>query len=93
MNAAAHRIAVTDRVFIPIADVGATVLDAEAYQAALRPVSMPSSEIEAERRYSVARVEEEVQAWLAAWVERARSETTALLARAHTPRAVRNAER
>jgi hypothetical protein len=39
---------VTDRVFIPIAGVGTIVLDAEAYQAALRPVSMPSSEIKAE---------------------------------------------
>lgn len=40
---------VSDRVLIPIAGGGAILLDAEAYQAALQPVSIPSSEIKAER--------------------------------------------
>ena len=38
----------TDRVIIPIAGVGTIVLDAEAYQAALRPASKPSPEIQPE---------------------------------------------
>lgn len=39
----------TDRVIIPIAGVGTLVLDADAYQAALQPLSTASSQIGAEQ--------------------------------------------
>ena len=38
----------TDRVIIPIPGVGTIVLDADSYQAALRPATMPSSEVKAQ---------------------------------------------
>ena len=37
----------TDRVLVPIAGVGTLILDADAYQVALQPVSMPSTPVEA----------------------------------------------
>lgn len=43
----------TDRVIIPIPGVGTVILDADVYQAALRPTSVPSPEIKAESQLLV----------------------------------------